>query len=142
MRRSLRCHRKRLWRRTGSYVRYVTKGFREIRTFSFTGGVTTCHGSYDKGPTKRCERRSTSARRTHASTMTLPELLETSPASRSTSAENMERRNGSVTSAPRNTQSNLTGKLTPKPVELENTNVIVVPYSPGTYFNYYFINQC
>lgn len=45
----------------------------------------------------------------------------------------MVRRNGSVISVQRSTQSNLTGKLTPKHVVQENTSAIAEIYSPGTY---------
>ena len=55
----------------------------------------------------------------------------TSLASRSTSAENTARRSGNVTSAPRSMLFNQTGKLTPRPVALESTDVTVEPSSQG-----------
>lgn len=43
----------------------------------------------------------------------------------------MVRRSGNVKSAPRSMQFNQTGKLTPKPVVQENTDVTVEPSSQG-----------
>lgn len=62
---------------------------------------------------------------------TLQGHLGISQGSRSTFAESMERRSGSVTSAPRSMLFNLIGKLTPKPVVQESIDVTVEPFSPG-----------
>ena len=66
------------WPPTDSSAKFATKGFREIRICSFTEGVTTFHGSFDKGRTKRFERRFTSVQRRPAFTMTAPERSVTS----------------------------------------------------------------
>jgi len=67
------------WPPTVSSVKYATKGSRGTRTFSFIGGVTTFHGSYDRGQTKRFGRRYISVQRRPVSTTTPPGLSETSP---------------------------------------------------------------
>ncbi|KAJ0976211.1 hypothetical protein J5N97_018176 [Dioscorea zingiberensis] len=59
------------------------------------------------------------------------EPLEISQASRSTSSGNMVKRSGSVRSAQKSMQCNQTGRLTPRLVALESTNVTVAPSSPG-----------
>lgn len=58
--------------------------------------------------------------------MTLPE-------SRNTFAESTVRKNGNVTNALNATLFNLTGKLIPRPVAPENTDVTVEPFSQGRY---------
>lgn len=55
--------------------------------------------------------------------------------SRNTSVGNMGRRNGSVRSVQRSMQFNQIGRLTLKPVELENTDVTAEPFSPGNSFH-------
>lgn len=44
-----RCRQKLCWLRTGSYARFATRGSSVNRTFSCTGGATTCHGSWNRG---------------------------------------------------------------------------------------------
>lgn len=71
------------------------------------------------------------ARSLHACTMTQLGLLETSRESRSTFAESMVRRSGSVKSVPSGMLFNQTGKLTPRFVAQESIDVTVEPFSPG-----------
>lgn len=59
------------------------------------------------------------------------ELLVISLGSRNTSVENMERRNGNVTSVPRSMLFNLIGKLIQRLVAQKNTDVTVELSSPG-----------
>lgn len=61
----------------------------------------------------------------------LQELLEILLELRSIFVENMEKRNTSVRNVPRFMLFNLIGRLTLKLVELENIDVIVVPFFPG-----------
>jgi len=56
---------------------------------------------------------------------------------RNTIAGNMGRRSGSVTNALRSMLFNLIGRLTLKPVGLENIDVTAEPFSPG--FNFPFL---
>ena len=67
----------------------------------------------------------------HAFTTTLQGLWGTSLELRNTTAENMGRRSGNVKSAQRSMLFSQIGKLTPKPVVLENIDVIVEPFFPG-----------
>lgn len=55
----------------------------------------------------------------------------TSPESKSTFVENMERRNGSAKNAQRFMQSNRIGKLILRHAALGSIGVIVEPFSPG-----------
>jgi len=52
----------------------------------------------------------------------------------------MERRSGNVKSAQRSMRFSLIGKLTPKLVVLENTDVIVEPFFPGILSTNTFMN--
>ena len=55
-------------------------------------------------------------------------------ASRNTIAENMERKSGSVRNAQRSMLFNQIGRLILRPVEQENIDVIVEPFSQGNSF--------
>ena len=71
------------------------------------------------------------ALRRRVSTMNPQEPLETSQASRNTSAESTARKSGSAINAPRSMLFNLIGKHIARFVALESTNVTVAPFSPG-----------
>jgi hypothetical protein len=72
--------------------------------------------------------------RLHACTMTHQGLLGTLQGSRSTLAESMVRRSGSVKSAQNVMQFNQTGKLTLKFVAQESIDVIAVLFFLGKYY--------
>lgn len=67
----------------------------------------------------------------HVFIITLQGLLEILQELRNIIVGNMVRKNGNVISAQRSMLFILIGKLTLKPVVLENINVIVVPFFPG-----------
>lgn len=72
----------------------------------------------------------------HVFTTTQQGLLGILQELRNTTAENMERRSGNVTSAQRSMLFSQIGKLTLKPVVLESIDVIVEPFFPGKFFTY------
>lgn len=71
------------------------------------------------------------AQNRHVCTMIHLELLGTLQGSRNTSAGNMVRRNGSAKNAQKSMQFDLIGKLTPRSVAPESTDVTVEPFSQG-----------
>ena len=129
--RSLHYLQKLSWPPTGSCVRYVGKDSRETKTSSSTGEATTFHGSSNRGATKNRGSVSTCARRRPVFITIHRGLWETSQASRNTSAESMERRSGSVRSAPSAMRCSRTGRLIQKLVAPGSTNAIVGLYSQG-----------
>ncbi|KAL4326800.1 hypothetical protein AHAS_Ahas13G0036300 [Arachis hypogaea] len=64
--------------------------------------------------------------------MTPVEHWGTSQVSRNTTAGSMARRNGSVTSVPRNTPFIPIGRPMPRSAGLGSTSATVAPFSPGT----------
>lgn len=76
----------------------------------------------------------------HVFIITLQELLAILPESRNITVENMARKSGNVISAQRSMLFILIGKLTLKPVELENINVIVVPFLTGIVLYYLYMS--
>ena len=114
-------------------MRSATKGFREIRIFSFIGGAITFPGSWSKETAKKLKRKLMFALSLRVFTTILQGLWVTLQVSRNTIAGNMERRNGSVRNAQRSMPFNQIGRLTLKPVEQESIDVTVEPFSPGNF---------
>ena len=122
------------WRQTGFCVRYAGKGFRETRTFSFTGGGTTSRGSWGRGAARNRGSACMCARKRAASITTLRGRSVIWRESRSTSAASTARRSGSAASAQSGTQCSRTGRLIRRHVEQESTAAThAVPSSPGDY---------
>ena len=120
-------------------MRSATKGFREIRIFSFIGGAITFPGSWSKETAKKLKRKLMFALSLRVFTTILQGLWVTLQVSRNTIAGNMERRNGSVRNAQRSMPFNQIGRLTLKPVEQESIDVTVEPFSPGNFSFFLFL---
>jgi len=128
-------HQRHFLQQTDSFVRYATKGFKEIRIYSFTGEATIFHGSWNRRTPKNNKRRkSTCAQRQTVLTTIHLELLGISQGSRNTFAGNMERRNGNVKSVQSSMLFNLIGKLIPRSVVLEIIDVTAALFSRGNPF--------